>query len=516
MKKTAIFTLALTTLLSFFSCNKNEGNKAYYIGTNNDKLSDGSKHNPWKSSDDINYSLIKAGDTIYLMNGGFSGSINIDSLVVGTKDKPVVITSSDNSKAKILSGDNTGLYISNSCNVKIERLHLIGSGRNDGNTKNGLYIDKCNNIFISDIEIEGYQKSGLFMYTPIDVVVDDVNAHDNGFAGIYTVGIYGKKEISRNIIIRNCKAENNPGDPSNTTGHSGSGILMGSCTNVLLEYSTSTNNGWDMPRVGNGPVGIWAFDADSILIQYCISYRNKTSKGSIDGGGYDFDGGVTNSTIQYCLSYENEGSAFGLFEYDGASPWYNNTVRYCISENDGLISTGRSSVYIWNAMNDSSLLRDCYFYNNTIYNEHSTAICYEAASEHTNFYFYNNIFISPDDLIVGNYNSSTFRANCWYSLNNKGFKINNINSLEEWAEKHNKEFFNNNVSGLCVLPDFKKPGITNITDPKELLSYDAFHIPENSQLRTSGLNLNELFGIQTGGKDFNQKNALPDGIGACQ
>ena len=87
------------------------------------------------------------------------------------------------------------------------------------------------------------------------------------------------------------------------------------------------------------PVGIWAYEADSVTIQHCIAYRNKTSKGSEDGGGFDLDGGTTNSTIQYCLTYENEGSGFGIFQYDGASPWKNNTVRFNISVNDGLVSS---------------------------------------------------------------------------------------------------------------------------------------------------------------------------------
>ena len=67
---------------------------------------------------------------------------------------------------------------------------------------------------------------------------------------------------------------------------------------VLIEYCTATNNGWDMPRTGNGPVGIWAYESDSVLIQRCIAYRNKTQKGAADGGGYNFDGGMTNSIIR--------------------------------------------------------------------------------------------------------------------------------------------------------------------------------------------------------------------------
>ena len=474
MKKTTIFILTLTLIVSTFSCSNNAEKRVsdtYYIGTNNSKISDGSKQHPWKSFKDVNYSLLKAGDTIYLMNDCVFQSISINSLVAGTEDKPIVITPFDSDKAKIVSGDKVGFHIKNSSNVKIERLHLIGSGRKEGNTRDGLNIENCNNISVSDIETEGYQKSGLHIKSSVNITADGINAHDNGFAGILVSGIFGRKDMSKNIIIRNSKAENNPGDPTNFNNHSGNGILVGCCSNVTIEYCTATNNGWDMPRKGNGPVGIWAYEADSVLIQYCIAYRNKTSEGSADGGGFDFDGGVTNSIIQYCLSYENEGSAFGLFQFDGASPWYNNTVRYCISENDGLVSPARAGVFVWNATGDSSQLKDCYFYNNTIYNEKGAAISYEPDSEHKNFYFHNNIFISQDDLITGNYQNSTFRSNNWYSLENKGFKIGDIKSLEEWAKSQNKEFFDNSITGFSIAPDFKNHGKTNITDPRKLSSH---------------------------------------------
>ena len=146
----------------------------------------------------------------------------------------------------------------------------------------------------------------LFVYSSSSITITHVNAYENGFAGISIEGEYGTKN-SRQILIADCVVENNPGDPSNFKNHSGNGIIAGNCKSVTIEYCIATNNGWDMPRIGNGPVGIWCYEADSVTIQYCISYKNKTSKGADDGGGFDLDGGVTNSIIQYCLSYENHG-----------------------------------------------------------------------------------------------------------------------------------------------------------------------------------------------------------------
>ena len=132
--------------------------------------------------------------------------------------------------------------------------------------------------------------------------VTNVYAHDNGFSGINVEsdgqdsgGLEGSGAKSfRNLYIANCVADNNPGCPEVKNNHSGNGILIGGVTNGTIEFCEAMNNGWDMPREGNGPVGIWAYQSDSITIQYCYSHDNKTSEIGKDGGGFDFDGGITN------------------------------------------------------------------------------------------------------------------------------------------------------------------------------------------------------------------------------
>lgn len=491
--KTLIFIILSFFLL--FSCQEKKLNhNAYYINSDATETGYGTRDKPWKKYSQLDKSQLRAGDTIY-MEGIFNESICIDSLVAGTKEKPVIIKAYGDKKVMINSGNEKGMFILNSRNLKLEGIHLTGSGRKDGNTQDGLSLKNCNSIMISDIITEGYQKSGLHINTSKDIIADGVYAHNNGFCGIYVSGESGRKDTSRDIIIRNSKAENNPGDPTNLTNHSGNGILAGNCTNVTIEYCVATNNGWDMPRVGNGPVGIWAYEVDSVLIQHCIAYRNKTQKGAADGGGFDLDGGVTNTIIQYCLSYENEGAGYGLFQFAGATDWYNNTVRYCISENDGAGSTAHGSVFIWNAMDDAAQLKDCYFYNNTIYNEKGAAVSYETSSGHQGFYFYNNIFVAKDPLILGKQTGSKFMSNNWYGVKSKA---------------------NSQTSEHTVNPQFKNPGKTTLTDPHLLSSYDAYHISNDSPLHTLGLNLSESFGIHNGGKDFNLKDARPQGIGACQ
>ncbi|MDR2057720.1 MAG: right-handed parallel beta-helix repeat-containing protein [Dysgonamonadaceae bacterium] len=428
MKRSFYFVCVLTSYL-FFSCGWGKNvhtyqNKLYYIGQG-------------ESFSSINLKTLQAGDTIFFMGGEtFEESIVIDSLLCGTSEKPVVITSCGDEPAVIRSGNSGGIHIYHSKHLKIERIHLIGAGRKDGNTQDGLQLNNCSRIYLSGVETEGYQKAGLNIYASSDIVAENILAHDNGYCGILVSGEYGRKDASRNILIRDSKAENNPGDPTELSNHSGNGILAGHCTNVTIEYCTATNNGWDMPRKGNGPVGIWTYESDSILIQYCIAYRNKTSEEAADGGGFDLDGGVSNAVIQYCLSYENEGSGYGLFQYAGASPWYNNTVRFCISENDGTVSAAQAGVFIWNSSDDPQQLKACYFHNNLIYNEKVAAISYERQSLNSGFKFYNNIFVAKDELITGEDSAGVFEDNIWYSFSSNYASVKGKNGKTNITDPH--------------------------------------------------------------------------------
>lgn len=503
----------------FFSCQDNSSehdaeSKVYYLSVSGDDAGEGTQGHPWKSISKLNTVDLQPGDTVLLEGEQlFHGTLKLDSNDSGAPERPVVITSSGEGKATIDAGNFSAFEISYANHIVVKNLHLRGTGRKEGNTQNGMIVqNRSRHVTIDSLDTEGFQKSGLLIYSSSDIQVDRVHAFNNGAAGI-SVGGYDKKTDCRNIAIRNSLAENNPGDPTELDNHSGNGIIVGLCTNVLIEYCAATNNGWDMPRTGNGPVGIWAYEADSVVIQHCLSYRNKTSKGGEDGGGFDLDGGVTNSVIQYCLTYENHGSGFGLFQYDGASEWKNNVIRYNISENDGLVSTAHAGIYIWNGPNDEKQFHDCFIYNNVLYNDAGAAIHFATESKRDKFYYYNNIFVAKDELLKGTSYHDTFLANNWWSLNG-GFVIGGIKELAAWATQTGQEKKDGVLKGFNVDPGFDHATVTDIKSPLGLLSFDKYKIPQDSPLRTGGLPLKSTLGIGTGEIDFNQKPALPNGIGA--
>jgi hypothetical protein len=487
--------------------------KIYYLSQSGNDNNDGSKDYPLKSISKLNAMHLAPGNAIYLHGGDtFEGSILLDSSKSGTAALPILIGSYGKGKAVISSGNLSAIIIYKSSNIHISNLKCVGSGRKSGNTKEGLIVMESKNVIIDSIEISGFQKAGLLIYSSKSITTRHVYSHDNGAAGITVEGNESKKD-SREIYIGYCRAENNPGDPTILTNHSGNGIVVGHCTKVTIEYCEATNNGWDMPRIGNGPVGIWGYEADSLVIQHCLSYRNKTSPGAADGGGFDLDGGVTNSVVQYCLSYENQGAGYCIFQYWGASPWYNNVFRYNISVDDGLVSDGFAGVYVWNSSGDENQFHDCLFYNNTIYNSQRTALHFSEKSKRKKFAFYNNIFVGKDSLMIGNEGSDIFLANDWWSITKK-FNIEGIYDFSTWARENNKEITDGNIIGLNTNPNFENRGNKMPITTADIHLFDQYTISKNSPLRMKGLDLHELKGIESGDFDFNRQSAPVKGIGA--
>ncbi len=382
------------------------GRHPYYVDVQGNDSADGSAAHPWKTLGRVR---LKDGDSVFLHGGQvFAGTLLLEK--VGR----IFVGSYGDGVATIRAGDSSGLVLYQVKGVTVRGLHLVGAGRKTGNVKAGLVLIECTQVLLDDLDITGFQKAGLMIYSSVGVEARWIFAHENGAAGIEVEGV--DKKSSRELKIVHCRADDNPGDPSNLTNHSGNGIVAGHCTDLVIDSCSATNNGWDMPRIGNGPVGIWCYEADSVLIQHCVSYRNKTSPGAADGGGFDLDGGVTNSIIQNCLSYGNQGAGYCIFQYWGASPWHHNVIRHNISYDDGLVSDARGGIYVWNSSGDASQLYDCEVSHNIVYNSKEAALSFSEKSARKDLLFFDNVFVGRDSLIRGDRGVDVFRGNNWWVL----------------------------------------------------------------------------------------------------
>jgi hypothetical protein len=481
--------------------------KGYYINHNGDDSNPGTKAKPFRTISKVNSLQLKPGDVVlFKADQDFEGTLSLTA--EGTVTDSIKISTYGDGTATIDGGTKEAIAIQGKY-FSIDNLHTRGAGRKTGNTTNGVSLINASHALIRNLKTEGFQKSGLQLYNCQNITIKKVYAVRNGFSGINVTA--DDKSKSRNILIQDCLAENNPGDPTGLGNHSGNGILVGISDSVVIDHCAATNNGWDMPRLGNGPVGIWAYETNNITIQYCISYRNKTAKGAKDGGGFDFDGGVTNSIIQYCLSYENEGAGYGMFQYKGASRWHSNVMRYCISYNDAISTEGSGGIFMWNGSMDSTQLADCYIHNNLIYSTHAPAVMFEPSSPLTSFKFSNNIFIGKNEIIHGPASDATFYGNVWWTA---GGTITFLGhpSLDAWANTNGEEIFDGTLIGRQIDPMVNIPGQVSVSDPRKLVSMADFKLQDNSPFIDMGLDFETRFERAPPTTDF-YGTPIPQGKG---
>jgi hypothetical protein len=514
-----IYNLIITVLIlilfftALLSCRKNlnmdteinNSGRSYYISNKGNDNNKGTQDQPFATIAKLNSLILQPGDAIYF-EGGQTFSGNLSLMLNGSEQDSVYISSYGNGIPVIDGDDSVGVSLSGKY-FSLSNIEVKGSGRKEGNTTDGIQLNEASHSTLNHIRVHGFQQSGVSLRNCTNILLENILAEENGFSGIYIHG--SDVKLSKNIVVRNSTARNNPGEPTNLNNHSGSGILVGFSTNVLIERCTATNNGWDMPRIGNGPVGIWGYESDSLTIQYCISYKNRTQKGAKDGGGFDFDGGTRNSVLQYNLSYENEGAGYGLFQYNGASPWYNNILRYNISVNDAAATEGTGGILIWSNDPDSNNLARCYVYNNLIYNSRRPAVEFEPASLNTEFYFTNNIFIANGTVVNGPSSGEKFIGNVWWSPNGK-VSFRKYTDLYNWSENTGQELLEGVLAGIQADPMLNQPFLTTLTDPYKLDSLINYKLKSNSPLKNKGIDIKAMFNIENVKQDF-YGNKIPSG-----
>ncbi|RYE06879.1 MAG: hypothetical protein EOP51_34100, partial [Sphingobacteriales bacterium] len=347
----------------------------YYISPQGSDGSSGkTTSQAWKTISKVNSTVFK-GDTILFQGGQtFFGSLYFDRVDVGTQSKPILLGSYGTGKATIKSDTSYGLLLYNTAGFEVKNLIFSGIDRLT-NKRAGIivYIDRdstwLSHLKMDNLEVYGYMNAGISIgswanksgYKSISITNSLI--HDNGKAGIETYAM--QPYTHTNVYVGYTKTYNNSGLAANTIGHSGSGILLGGVNVATVEYCTSYNNGWlhKVPDSG-GPIGVWAYQSDSVTFQYNESHHNKTGT-TKDGGGFDFDGGCTNSVMQYNYSHDNDGAGYILAQYSGASLMSNITVRYNITENDSR-KGDQGVIHLW-AASGSTGIKTVDIYNNTVF-----------------------------------------------------------------------------------------------------------------------------------------------------
>ncbi|HYG74310.1 MAG TPA: chitobiase/beta-hexosaminidase C-terminal domain-containing protein, partial [Planctomycetota bacterium] len=514
----------------------------YYVSATGADTNPGTQAQPWKTIGKVNNTSFAAGDRIFFEGGQtFAGNLSFGSDDAGTAASPITVSSYGTGRATLNAGTGKGISLYNTAGFSISNLIVVGgwnSSTQSGNTGSGveLYMDlngavKLNYIRIDNLDVSGFKSVGIvFGSWPADgsksgyndVQITNCVAHDNGDCGISSWGYFTSSATTyahSNVIVRNCTTYNNRGIVNKGT-NSGSGIVLSDLDGGLIERCVAYNNGELCNYSGGGPVGIWLWDARGITMQFNESYDNKTGSSSTDGGGFDLDGGVTNCIVQYNYSHNNHGSGYLVYQFGGARPALSgNIIRYNISQNDGR-AHGHAGIY----MGGGSAVANNHIYNNTIYIAPTTSgAAIKITGVGSGNKIRNNILQTSGavKLIDANTNYATssvqFQGNAYYAgTTASNFIIKwgatNYTDLASWRATGQEK--NGTVdTGLQGDPLLTSAGNGGtIGNPDQLSTLSAYKLLSGSPLIDAGLNLQSLFSINPGTRDF-YGNTIPAGAG---
>jgi hypothetical protein len=508
----------------------------YYVsGTGNDLNNGTSMVTAWATIAKVNSTVFLPGDALYFEGGQtFTGSIFLPATDANDPANIFLISSYGIGDATINAGTSYGLYAFNTQGFSISNLIFDGnSSSTNGSAGIMIFSDltgdvKLSNISIGSTEVKNFGAEGITIHTSnnltgfVNVTLSNLTVHDVVYNGIITYGFISQSLVGwqhKNITVSNCEVYNVVGSTISALDE-GSGIVLEGVDGGIVKNCTVHDNGQNNVMCG-GPVGIWTLESNNIIIESCESYHNHNGTGC-DGGGFDLDGGVTNSILQYNYSHDNDGAGYLMGQYPNARSWSNNTVRYNISQNDGVKNEGGIGLF----KGPGTLMNGANIFNNTIYTSAQSANATESVvyikdwfTGINNISFYNNIFLSAGtvsliDIPVGY--SAFFAGNIYWSGANP-FSIiyqgNTYSSLASWRTATGNEILSGTNTGSN-----SDPLLTNVGGGgtigfgNSLMSLDAYKISSpSSPAYQTALDINALFSINTGTQDF-WGTSLPGGI----
>jgi hypothetical protein len=350
--------------------------ETFYLSPSGDDANIGtSAEAAWRSLDKINALTLRPGDRVLLQGGAtFQGGIFVGPEDSGTAQNPVFFGSYGAGRATIRAG-GSAFSAQRVGGLEIANLQFVGTGAlvNTGRGIN-LYNDapdmRPSFVRIHDVDVSGFSGSGISVGALPgavgfrDVRISNAVLHHNGEAGLSTFGptfdSASPSYAHEDLLVSGVLAYDNSGIPAQSRP-TGSGITLSSVNGGVVEHSVAHDNG-RLNTSPSGPVGIWAYDANAVVIQHNRSYNNGTGWNGTqggDGGGFDLDRNTSNSLLQYNFSFGNDGPGFMAYTDQTNDRHAGNVIRYNISHADGR-RNGYGGIVLLGA------LRELDVHNNTV------------------------------------------------------------------------------------------------------------------------------------------------------
>jgi hypothetical protein len=520
----------------------------YYVaaGGCSDSNSGTDKNSPWCSIAKVNSFTFSAGDSVLFQGGkSFSGNlIFTTSNWSGTPLNPGTVGVYDGVSATINSTSNACLSATNVAGFIINGLNCIGTGTTSGIsfTNSQAGNTKLDFVMISNVFVSGYGRNciefmgasgtsgfkNVSIYNATASGCTKTYTGNTGSAGIYfgatpggyTGGNSYQSAPHQNVFITNSLAIGNTGVAGSALWV-GSGIVLLQTSGGVIQKSRATLNG-TLNNSPSGPVGIWTSDSSYITIQNNESDHNCTNAATVDGGGFDVDGGTFNTTVQYNYSHDNCGSGFLVYSYDdgaitvGVHGILNAVHRYNVSQNDGTIPA-TSSQGCFQAGTDATYVTFS-FYGNTCYQGQGASFVAIPIRLGTGSFvgsFYNNIFYSSANSTLVHTNSTNptnviFQGNDYFGTGNTTVNWNSVSysSIALWrAAVVTQETFRGANTSLISDPSLVSVGSAGTCYTSGIPSAPqpcptGYKIQAGSPMLNAGQNIFNFTGTLPGIRDY--------------
>ena len=491
----------------------------YYVSNSGSDANPGtSSAQAWRTTARVSATTFRPGDRVLLAGGQtFRGGIWLRGASRGTAAQPIVFRSYGTGRAVIQSDTSFGFYAHNTAGIELRQLAFVGSGRLSNRASGvSFYTDSANAHFnhlrFDSLEVSGYRSSGLVVSSwngtsgYANVRITNSRFHANGEAGLMSFS-YFPLIGHHNWYVANCQAYDNAGRADITNTHTGNGIVLSGIDGATIEHCTAYNNGWLNGNRSGGPVGIWGWGCNNLTIQFCESHHNRSGT-ALDGGGFDLDGGCTNSVLQYNYSHDNQGPGYLLAQFGGAAPMHDLAVRYNISENDAR-GNGQGAIELYSSGSNGGIV-NVDIYNNTVYlsrpadNSGPKAV-YVMSNGVSGITLRNNIFQIAAGLPMVTCNTATgvrMEGNCYWTPNaalSLSWMGTTYTTLADWRTGTGQETLTGRPTGMCA-----NPGLVVSTAPSGSGSsaLAGYNLAANSPMVGAGLNMAAEFNVNPGHRDF--------------
>ncbi len=483
----------------------------YYVAANGNDANPGTQAQPWQTLNP-HYSVTFAPGDRLLLRGGdtFTGLVYIAQ--AGTAANPIIVGSYGTGRATITNTSNSGVYVEGVGGVRVENLNVVGgvgAAVYDGVSYYKSSSGRAAHVRVTNCTISGW-KNGVAIGGATgggfsDVLVSGCDLNNNRDSGLSTYGPQAPGFAHSDVTVSDCRAWDNEGNAADTVNNTGSGIILGSVDVGLVDLCAAWSNG-ALCTAPEGPVGIWCYDANAVIMQRSVSYDNKTG-GPADGDGFDIDIRSSNCVIQYCLSYGNDGAGILVYALTTDTIHTGNVVRYNLCWGNS-----RKGDFYYAELTVAGNIGNFAAYNNTLISRDNGAISPPALSIENGAVgatIRNNILCGQSGLIVralSSYATSAVLMQGNNYFNGTGIKWGSTTytSLGTWRSAVAGQEKNGAVNtGGTVNPELVDPTVApTVTNPSVLTGADGLRLGAASPLDDAGLDLPTLFGTSVGTRDY--------------